>query len=190
MKKALKFLMLILPCLISASYAFASDETYTITAGDVLQVTVWKEESLDREIVVLPDGDITFPLIGTLNVQDKTPEQVEKDIKEKLKSFIPDASVAVVVKADLGHTVSVIGQVTKPGELVMGHHLSVMQALSQAGGLTPYASENHIIILRRSGGKETSIPFPYDDISSGNKLDADIILKPGDVVVVPTGGLF
>ena len=164
-------------------------DAFTITAGDVLQITVWKEDALDRELVVLPDGTVNFPLIGSIGVQDKTPAQVQADIKDKLHSFIPDASVAVVVKADLGHTVSVIGQVLKPGELIMGHHLTVMQALSQAGGLTPYANDGRIIILRRKGDKETSIRFPYDDVVTGDDLDKDIVLQPGDVVVVPTSGL-
>jgi polysaccharide export outer membrane protein len=162
---------------------------YVIAPGDVLQITVWKEDGLDQEVIVLPDGTITYPLIGSLNAAGESPAQLQVAIKEKLKTLIPDAAVTVMVKAALGHTVSVIGQVTKPGELVMGHYLTVMQALSQAGGLTPYASEDHIIILRRANGVEHSIPFPYRDVISGDDLDKDISLNPGDVVVVPTAGL-
>ncbi|HEU0118091.1 MAG TPA: polysaccharide biosynthesis/export family protein, partial [Alphaproteobacteria bacterium] len=190
MQKVMKLLFLV-AVLFSISPAHAQDSNYTINPGDVLQITVWKEESLDREVVVLPDGSVDFPLIGTINVKGKTPAEVQATVKEKLHSYIPDASVSVVVKADLGHTVSVIGQVQKPGELVMGHHLTVMQALSQAGGLTPYAAESHIKILRHTpSGGETSIPFPYDDVVDGDNLDKDIQLKPGDVIVVPTAGLF
>src|SRR5262249_52597363 len=115
--------------------------------------------------------------------------QVQDLLKEKLQKYIPDASVVVVVKAALGHSVSVIGQVQKPGEFIMGHHFTVMQALSQAGGLTPFADEGEIIILRHTDGKETSIPFPYEDVIEGDSLDKDILLRPGDVVVVPTGGI-
>jgi polysaccharide export outer membrane protein len=172
-----------------AQTSTSQDDVYTIYPGDVLQVTVWKEEGLDREVVVLPNGTIDFPLIGSVSVKDQTPEDVQTAIKAKLKKFIPDASVSVVVKADLGHTINVIGQVTKPGELIMGHHLTVMQALSQAGGLTPYASQSKIIILRQQDGQEVSLPFPYSDVVSGDELDKDIVLKPGDVVVVPTAGL-
>ena len=89
----------------------------------------------------------------------KTPSTVQSELKEQLKKFIPDASVTVIVKAALGHTVNVIGQVNKPGEIMMGHRLTVMQALSQAGGLTPYASEGSIIILHHENGKETSSSF-------------------------------
>ena len=111
-------------------------------------------------------------------------------IKEKLQKYVPDAAVTVAVKAALGHTVSVLGQVNKPGELLMGHGLTVMQALSQAGGLTPYASTSSIRILHRGpDGKETSTRFPYNDIIDGDDLDKDVLLNPGDVVVVPTAGL-
>jgi len=169
--------------------AAAATTDYQISAGDVLQVTVWKEEGLDREVLVLPDGTISFPLIGSLNVQGLSPAKVQSMVKSKLSRMVPNASVTVMIKAALGHTVSVIGQVTKPGEFVMNRPTTVMEALSQAGGLTPYASEGHIRVLRHEGGKETAIQFPYDDVSSGKNLDKDIVLKPGDIVVVPTAGL-
>ncbi len=188
---------LLLSVLLAVSFGLSAeavaadaDADYVINAGDVLQITVWKEEGLDREILVLPDGMVSFPLIGSFKAQGMTPAQVQSTVKEKLKRLIPDAAVTVMIKATLGHTVSVIGQVAKPGEFVMGHHMTVMQALSQAGGLTPYASEGHIKILRHEGDKEIAIKFPYDDVSSGNDLDKDIVLVPGDVVVVPTAGLF
>lgn len=171
------------------AHAPHNDAEYKIIPGDVLQITVWKEEELNQEVLVLNDGTINFPLIGTIEAQGKTTGELQDTIKAKLSNLIPDASVTVAVKAALGHTVSVIGQVTKPGELVMGHDLTVMQALSQAGGLTPYADDGRIIILRREHGQESSIPFPYDDVIHGDELDKDIVLRPGDVVVVPTAGL-
>jgi polysaccharide export outer membrane protein len=174
------------PALVSSP----EEKPYTIIAGDVLQITVWKEDSLDREVVVLPDGTIGFPLIGAVEVQGKTPEEAQAFLKQQLVKYVPDASVTVVVKAALGHTVNVIGQVTKPGEIIMSHHMTVMQALSQAGGLTPYANERRVIVLRRDDGKEQPIPVPYDDLIRGYNLDRDIVLSPGDVVVVPTAGLF
>lgn len=176
----------------SGTHAGQEDEAdYEISPGDVLQVTVWKEDGMDREVLVLPDGSITFPLIGSFSVLGKTPAEVQDEVKSKLQRFIPDASVTVMIKAALGHSVNVIGQVTKPGEIVMGHRLTVMQALSQAGGLTPYADESSVKILRRGeDGKETAIKFDYSDIASGRHLDKDIVLSPGDVIVVPTAGLF
>lgn len=169
--------------------AKSTDTQYIIIPGDVLQITVWKEEELNQEVLVLNDGTINFPLIGSIPVQGLSTAELQDTIKDKLSKLVPDASVTVAVKAALGHTVNVIGQVTKPGELVMGHDLTVMQALSQAGGLTPYADEDRIIILHRVQGKETSTPFPYGDVIRGDDLDKDIVLSPGDVVVVPTAGL-
>lgn len=175
----------------ASAYSDPQPSADILRPGDVLQITVWKEDGMDREIIVLPDGTITYPLVGTLNVAGQTTSQVQNTIKERLKRFIPEASVTVIIKAALGHAVSVIGQVNKPGELVMGHRLTVMQALSQAGGLTPYADESGIKILRRDEqNNESAIPFDYSDISSGRKLEKDIVLNPGDVVVVPTAGLF
>jgi polysaccharide biosynthesis/export protein len=192
MKKIVK-LILAFPIIFSllGGNVKAADDLYTIRPGDVLQITVWKEDSLDKEVLVLPDGTVTFPLIGSFSVQGMTPSTAEKVIKKKLEDIIPDASVAVLIKAPLGHSVNVIGQVVKSGEIMMGRNLTVMQALSQAGGLTPYADEDDIIVLRRDkNNKQISIPFPYDDVVSGNKLDKDITLQSGDVVVVPTASLF
>jgi len=175
---------------VSAGPAPAADAPYTLTAGDVLQITVWKEDGMDREVMVLPDDTISFPLVGTILVRNKSTEDVRKEITSKLSSYIRDAVVTVAVKSPLGNAFNVIGQVNKPGELVVGRRTTVMQALSMAGGVTPYASHSDIIILRRTEGGEVSIPFPYDDVIRGRSLDRDIVLNPGDVVVVPAAGLF
>ena len=190
MKKILALLLLSLVIGAASSPALAAEAPYTVIAGDVLQITVWKEDGMDREVLVLPDGSITFPLVGTVQAQGQTLSQVQDTVKKKLKKLIPDASVTVTVKAALGHSVNVIGQVAKPGEFVISHSMTAMQALSQAGGLTPYASEGDIIILRHENGKEISIELPYDDIASGDDLEKDITLNPGDVIVVPTSHLF
>jgi polysaccharide export outer membrane protein len=172
--------------------ALAVDANYKLNPGDVLQITVWKEEGLDRETLVLPDGTVAFPLVGTLHAAGKTVSQLQDDIKNGLEKAIPDAPVTVVVKDALGNVVDVIGQVTKPGEFVAGHPLTVMQALSMAGGLTPYASEKSISIVRHNpDGKDEHIEFPYyEDILDGKNLDKDIVLHPGDVILVPASSLF
>jgi len=180
--------LLIFTLLPFGNNAYSSD--FKIMAGDVLQITVWKEAGMDHELVVLPDGSISFPLIGMINIQGLTPIETSKLIKNKLRQTIPDAAVSVIVKAPLGHTVNIIGQVTKPGKIVMGSRLTVMQALSQAGGLTPFADDGSINIIRKENGKEISIEFPYDDVSRGSDLEKNIELKSGDVIVVPTAGLF
>ncbi len=176
--------------LVGSSFgAHAQEVGFLIRPGDVLQITVWKEDGLDRETLVLPDGSITFPLVGTMRAYGLSLPELQQQIAAKLQSAIPDASVTVSVKSPMGHTISVLGQVAKPGEMMIGRALSVMQALSQSGGLTPYASESGILIIRSENGKKRSIPFPYDDIARGKNLDKDINLRPGDVVFVPTAGL-
>jgi polysaccharide biosynthesis/export protein len=181
---------LILIGIAKADAAFAVEADYTLNPGDVLQVTVWKEDTLDRETLVLPDGSISFPLVGSIMAKGKTLTQLTKDISEKLHPYLPDSPVTLTVKAALGYAVDVIGQVNKPGELIVGHKVTVMQVLSMAGGLTPYASQKDIIILRQEDSGEKSIPFPYGEVVRGRKLESDIFLVPGDVVVVPAASLF
>lgn len=163
---------------------------YTLRPGDSLHISVWKEEELDRTVLILPDGTLDFPLIGSIKAAGLTPAQLRDGITQQLKPFIPAATVSVVVKDTLGNTVSIIGQVAHPGDIVMNRSLSVMQALSQAGGPTPYADEDSIVILRKVNGVEKSIPFDYTDVSRGKNLDTNITLQSGDVVVVPTASLF
>ena len=190
MNKNLALLAFLLGSMVWSYPAVAGEAPFKVIAGDVLQITVWKEDGMDREVLVLPNGDITFPLIGTINVQGHTPADIQDTIKKKLKKFIPEAAVTVSVKAALGHAVNVIGQVSKPGEIVISRRMTAMQALSQAGGVTPYAKEGGIIVIRHSDDHDISIPVPYSDLVSGDDLDKDPVLEPGDVLVVPTAGLF
>lgn len=178
------------PANLNTSSTAPSASIYTLQAGDMLHISVWREEELDREVLVMPDGTIDFPLIGSFSVIGKTTLDVQRAIKEKMEPFITESTVTVVVKEARGNAVSVIGQVTRPGEVIMTRALTVMQALSQAGGLTPYADDNDIVILRKRNGKEESIDFDYSDIARGANLESNITLLPGDVIVVPTQGLF
>ena len=184
------FLLTLIVCVLLPWSGNAQSAEFKIRPGDVLQITVWKEDGMDHEITVLPDGSITFPLVGMVKIQGTSPSGAAAIIKHKLRRSIPDASVSVIVKAPLGHTVNVIGQVTKPGKLIMTGRMTVMQALSQAGGLTPFADDDSINIIRKKESKETSINFPYDDVARGRNLNKNIELEPGDVIVVPTEGLF
>lgn len=168
--------------------AQASEEQqqgYLIGPEDTLEISVWREDSLQREVLVRPDGMISFPLAGDVQAAGRTSEQVSKDIKKRLSKYIPDPVVNVSVVKVAGYKVYVLGQVTKPGEFTVGRYIDVMQALTLAGGLTPYASENGIKILRRDGGKEVVLPFQYTAVRSGAGLDQNIMLRSGDVVVVP-----
>lgn len=160
-------------------------EAYRIGPEDVLEISVWKEEGLEREVLVRPDGGVSFPLAGNIQVAGKTPEDVESEITAKIRKYIPDAVVSVSVAKISGYSIFVIGKVKKPGQFVVGRYVDVIQALTLAGGLTPYASENKISVLRRDAGKEIVLPFRYSSIKSGKNLKQNVILKSGDVVVVP-----
>ncbi|MFP4097374.1 MAG: polysaccharide biosynthesis/export family protein [Alphaproteobacteria bacterium] len=194
MKKTVFAFLLVLATIFLSIFAQnvqAATEEFTVLPGDVLQVTVWKEEGMDREVQVLSDGTITFPLIGTVVVKGKTLPEIQSTIKALLAATIPEASVTVSVNAPLGHKVSILGQVQNPGETVMNTNIGVMQLISQAGGLTPYADEDKITIIRTElDGNKRVIEYPYKNISRGRDLDKDINLKPRDVVVVPSSGLF
>lgn len=163
---------------------------YLLRSGDVIHINVWKEEGLDQELQILPDGTVDFPLIGTFTAAGLTTAQVRDLVREKLKPFIPSANVTVMVKEARGNSVSVMGQVSRPGDVMMTRPINVLQALSQAGGLTTFADGDDIVILRTVDGKRTSISFDYDAVTNGHELESNIQLEPGDVIVVPSASLF
>ena len=165
--------------------AETAEAPYTIQPGDKLQVSVWNEPDLQKELLVGPDGTIAFPLVGELNATGKSVVDLRKAITEKLLRYMSEPIVTVTVKEVLGNKIFVIGQVNRPGQFVVNPMVDVMQALSMAGGTTAYASLNNISILRRHGAKQTSIPFRYGDVASGKNLDMNIVLHSGDVVIVP-----
>lgn len=160
-------------------------DAYVIQPGDILQIDVWKEKDLLREVKIRPDGGLNFPLVGDMVAAGKTVEQLRDDLKEKLSKYVPDPVVTVVVKEGLGNKIYVIGKVNRPGEYVATRNMDVMQALTIAGGLNPYAAENKIKILRRVNGEQITFHFKYSRVEKGEDLEQNIILQGGDVVVVP-----
>lgn len=161
-------------------------DSYLVNRGDVLSISVWREEGLEaEEVLVRPDGYVSFPLVGNLRVAGKSVPDIGKEISTALTKYIPDPSVHIAVRALNGNLVYVIGKVAKPGVFPMTSHVDVVQALSMAGGMTPYAAANKVRILRRQGGKQIAIPFAYGDIEKGENLEQNIVLQAGDVVLVP-----
>ncbi len=158
---------------------------YRIGPEDVLHISVWKEEDLDRKVLVRPDGGVSFPLVGDIQVSGRTPLEVQDEIRSRLARYVPDAEVTVSVDKISGYTVFVLGEVNKPGQFTLGRYVDVVQALTLAGGTTPYASERSIQILRRQDGREVVYRFDFRDIERGRDLSQNIILQSGDVVVVP-----
>ncbi len=158
---------------------------YLIQPGDVLQISVWREPDLQAEVVVTPDGRIAMPLLGEIIVDGKGIELLRSEIVARIQKFVPDADVTVMVKQSLGNKIYVIGKVNRPGEYVLNRNVDVMQALSMAAGIAKFADAGNVRILRRSGENQQAISFDYSQVEAGNKLEQNIVLKPGDVVVVP-----
>jgi polysaccharide export outer membrane protein len=163
----------------------AQDSGYILQPGDVLEISVWKEKDLQRDVVVLPDGSLSFPLAGEIQASNKTVEQLRKEISTRLAKYIPGAVVTVSAKQIQGNKIYVVGKVNRPGEFITSRYVDVMQAISIAGGVTPFAAVNSIQVLRRVNGVQTAIPFKYSKVESGSSLESNIILQSGDVVVVP-----
>ena len=159
--------------------------SYLIQPGDQLLISVWKEEDLIREVIVRPDGRISFPLAGEVMAAGDSVENLRLLISDRLEKYIPDPVVTVSVRQLSGNVVYVIGKVNRPGEFPIVRDVDVMQALSMGGGTSTYAALNKIKILRRENGKLTAIPFKYGDVEKGEDLEQNIVLKAGDVVVVP-----
>ena len=165
--------------------AIAQGISYFIGPGDVVEISVWKDESLSRTVVVPPDGVISFPLIGDIKTDFMTVDALRKKVSKLLAAYVPDATVTVILKELNSLRAYVIGKVNKPGQYSITLDTTVMQILSIAGGLTPYASENTIHILRRKKNITIKIPFNYSQVLKGNNLEQNIVLQRGDVVVVP-----
>jgi polysaccharide export outer membrane protein len=160
-------------------------EGYLLRPGDLLVVSVWKETDMQSEVLIRPDGGITFALAGEIQAAGHTVADLTKMLETHIRKFIPDAVVTVSVKAINGNRVYVIGKVNRPGDFPLNGPMDVMQALSLAGGATPFADTNAIRVLRRSGDKQMSIAFHYGDVERGRRLDQNILLQSGDTVVVP-----
>jgi polysaccharide export outer membrane protein len=175
--------------------AAAQQGTYRINGGDILHISVYGEQALDRDVAVEPDGGIAFPLVGNMNARGLTLAELQHKVADQLRSGsmlpnVTDAEVTVSLVKSSGNSFSVIGQVKQPGTFVTDTQVDVMQALSLAGGLTPFASKSRIIVLRRDEtGKQKKIPFDYSNVEDGDKLDTNVQLQGGDVVVVPQAGL-
>lgn len=158
---------------------------YRIQPGDVLSVSVWKESDLQSDVFVRPDGGLSFPLAGDIPAAGHSVEEVRAIIDKRLRKVISDPEVTVSVKQIGGNLIYVVGKVNKPGNFALNGPIDVMQALSMAGGTTPFAALNDIRVIRHDATGQSSIPFRYHDIEKGRSLDQNIVLHSGDTVVVP-----
>jgi polysaccharide export outer membrane protein len=161
------------------------DASYLVQPGDSLAITVWKEQDLQGEFLVRPDGGLTFPLTGNIEAGGHTVEEIRTALTARLVKFVPDPVVTVGVKAVNGSMIFVVGKVNHPGNFPLIRPIDVMQALSLAGGATPFADVDGIRILRREGERQVVFRFRYDDVRRGRALSQNILLQSGDTVVVP-----
>ena len=189
MKKSFQFMALLGLSTCFAASLHAQDtvrDGYEVQPGDILEVSVWKEEDLQRQVLIRPDGFFSFPLVGDIDATGKTVGDLREEISARLERYIPDLVVTVTVSDIQGNKIYVLGQVNNPGQFVVNPSVDVMQALSMAGGTTAFAALNDIMILRRNGdGSQEARRFAYKDVERGRSLEQNIVLQSGDVVVVP-----
>ena len=167
------------------SIANADEGAYKIQPGDVLEVSVWNEEGLIREVLVRPDGGMSFPLAGDIKAAGESVENLSNTITDRLTKYIPDPVVTVSMRQLSGNKIYVVGKVARPGEYVANSYVDVVQAIAMAGGMTPYAAVNKIKVVRRKGEDLEAYPFRFSDIEKGENLEQNIVLRSGDIVVVP-----
>jgi polysaccharide biosynthesis/export protein len=183
-------LLMVEPC----GLAIASDaksinvdqNAYRLHEGDSIMISVWKEVALQKQVVVLPDGSITFPLIGRVKVTGLTAPEVEQLVTQKLKEYIPDPVVTAMVVGIDGNRAYVIGKVMHPGTIIINGPISVIQAISIVGGFDKFANESDIKVIRKGdAGNMQVYPVHYRDIISGTDISTNIYLQAGDTIVVP-----
>lgn len=171
---------------ISATAMAQSTGPYKLRHGDALMVSVWRDEALQMEVRVLPDGSITFPLAGRVEVAGLSTPEAEARIAEKLKKYIPEALVTVAITAAEGNRVFVIGKVVNPGAVVLtSPETTALQMLSQVGGLDRFADGNAIRVLRNTAQGQQILLVRYNDLVKGSQLETNVTLMPGDTILVP-----
>lgn len=188
--KALALIVLVMPT-IAANAADTPAGTpaladYVIGPGDVLSISVWKDDALTRQVTVLPDGRIAFPLIGQLLAGGRTVEELTREIEQKLARYVPDMTLSVSVQQVNSMWIFVIGRVNSPGRFALNADVNVLQALAMAGGLNQFAKRGGVKIFREQPDGGTRIlSFNYDEVTDGNDIRQNVRLRRGDVIVVP-----
>jgi polysaccharide export outer membrane protein len=158
---------------------------YKLQPGDLLTVNVWKETDLQSDVLIRPDGGISFALAGDMPAAGLTTDQLRVELETRVRKLIPDAVVTVSVKSPNGNRIYVIGKVNHPGDFPLLRPIDVLQAISMAGGVTPFANTDKIRVLHREGAEQNSVRFRYGDVAKGRHLEQNILLQSGDTVIVP-----
>ena len=158
---------------------------YRIGSDDVLHINVWKEPELSGQVSVRPDGKVSLALLNDIQAAGKTPIELANEITEKIKQYVSDPRVTVTVVQMNSRRIFIMGEAARAGAFPMLPHMTLMQALSSAGGMSPYANVKKMYLLRNESGKQTKIPINYKALISGNAPEQNIELKPGDTIVIP-----
>jgi polysaccharide export outer membrane protein len=192
----LKFAIALLMFAFTTGYAGAQ----TLRSGDTVNITVLQDPKLDRTVLIDPSGEIAFPLAGHIRARGLSAEGLERIIKDRLKHNYKDEQVDVTValaapkpreplEEDLKPKIFLTGEVVKPGSYVLPQRINLMQAISLAGGLSPFAAKRRIQVRRRAPGGEAIFPFDYRAYEAGGDIEGNIVLQPGDIVIVPERGI-
>ncbi|MFZ0319553.1 MAG: polysaccharide biosynthesis/export family protein [Candidatus Sulfotelmatobacter sp.] len=169
----------------AATAAKAHDDTFVIGNDDVLTINVWKEPDISRSIPVRSDGKISLPLVGEVQAAGLTPLKLEKDIAGKLKNYISEPEVTVIVQQVNSQKFNILGQVARPGSYALANSPTVLDAIALAGGFRDFAKKKNIYVLRQTPGGESRIPFNYKDVSQGKNMSQNVKLQPGDTIIIP-----
>src|SRR6266446_5098913 len=170
---------------LTAASRTGEDPAYKIGPQDLLKIDVWKEEQLTRTVPVRPDGKITLPLLNDVQAAGLTPMELAGVISDQLKKYINNPQVSVSVTEINSRRIYVTGEVTRPGSMPLLPNMTVLQALSTSGGFTQFARTKNIYVLRTTDGKQEKLPFNYKEVVNGRKPEQNLMLKQGDVIVVP-----
>lgn len=158
---------------------------YVIGADDVLSILFWRDKDMSAEVVVRPDGRISLPLINDVEAVGLSPDQLRERLTQVASKFIPDPSLTVVVKEIHSRKVFITGNVGKPGTYPLSGEMNVLQLIALAGGLAEYADTKNIVVMRNESGRQQSFKFNYKDVVKQKNVQQNIVLKPGDTIVVP-----
>ena len=161
------------------------NDEYIIGPADVLEIQVWREPNLSRTIPVRPDGKISLPLLNDVQAAGLSPLELKAKIEKGLAKFLEKPEVLVSVQEIKSKNIYILGKVNTPGQYPLQHGLTVIQALSLAGGFAEWADKKDIVILRHENGKQKRIKFNYKRVSKGKDLEKNIVLRPGDTIIVP-----
>ena len=169
----------------SKSEAHTPPPGYVIGPLDVVEVLFWKDKDLSAEVVVRPDGKISLPLLNEIDAGGLTPEQLRLRVLESARRFVEDPTATVVVKQINSRNVYIMGEVLKPGTFPLGGPTSVLQLIAVAGGMTEFAARDDIVLMRTVDGQTVRHRVKYNDVLKGKNLEQNLLLQPGDTVVVP-----